>query len=218
MSGLGPTWPGSAATSSRRQRCPPGRSDRQVRSDSRTPDAPSRRWNRPEPTVARVRACGGTGIGPAPGGTSKEEAPVPTKLSDAERQARREADRAKAAAAVEALTTSKGWQAWLGLRRHFRTYSANNQFLIALQCEDATYVAGFRKWLQLGYAVRRGETAIRIWMPMPPTRKALAEWEAAGAGTKDRPKMRFRLGPVFARSQVDRLPEPPEPVNLDPPI
>jgi antirestriction protein ArdC len=143
---------------------------------------------------------------------------VPTKLSDADRQARREADREKAAQAVEALTTSEGWQAWLGLRRHFRTYSANNQFLIALQCEEATYVAGFRKWLQLGYAVRRGESAIRIWMPMPPTKKALAEWEAAGAIADERPRTRFRLGPVFDRSQVDPLPAPAEPVNLDPPL
>jgi hypothetical protein len=86
--------------------------------------------------MARVRACGGTGIGPAPGGNSEEEGPMPTKRSESERQARREADRAKAAQAVEALTTSEGWQAWLALRRHFRTYSANNQFLIALQCED----------------------------------------------------------------------------------
>jgi hypothetical protein len=83
--------------------------------------------------MARVRACGGTGIGPAAGGTSEEEAPVPTKLNGAERQARREADRQKAAEAVEALTTSEGWQAWLRLRRHVRRYSDNNQFLIALQ-------------------------------------------------------------------------------------
>jgi antirestriction protein ArdC len=144
--------------------------------------------------------------------------PTKTKLSDAERQARREADREKAAAAVEALTTSEGWQAWLALRRHFRTYSANNQFLIALQRRDSTYVAGFRKWLQLGYAVRRGETAIRIWMPMPPSKKALAEWEAAGAVEKDRPKMRFRLGPVFDRSQVQELLPPAEPIVLDAPI
>src|SRR4051812_24084948 len=160
--------------------------------------------------MARVHACGGTGIGPAPGGTSEEEAPVPTKLSDAERQARRDADRRKAAEAVEALTTSEGGQAGLRLRRHFRRYSDNNQFLIALQCEEATYVAGFRKWLQLGYAVRRGETAIRIWMPMPPTKKALAAWEAAGSIPEERPRTRFRLGPVFDRSQVDPLPAPAE--------
>jgi hypothetical protein len=51
--------------------------------------------------------------------------------------------------------------------------------------------------LQLGYAVRRGETAIRIWMPMPPTKKAQADWEAAGVVPEERPRTRFRLGPVF---------------------
>jgi antirestriction protein ArdC len=143
---------------------------------------------------------------------------VPTQITDEERQARREADREKAAQAVEALTTSEGWQAWLAVRRHFRTYSVNNQFLIASQYQDATYVAGFRKWLQLGYAVRRGEKAIRIWMPMPPSKKALGAWEAAGAVVRDRPKTRFRLGPVFDRSQVEPLPAPADPVNLEPPI
>jgi hypothetical protein len=83
--------------------------------------------------------------------------------------------------------------------------NANNQFLIALQCEEATYVAGFRKWLQLGYAVRRGEISIRIWMPPPPTKKALAEWEANGATKKDKPETRFRLGPVFDTLSRDRL-------------
>lgn len=48
---------------------------------------------------------------------------MPTKtLTDVQRQARRAADRAKAAAAaVAALTTSEGWRAWLALRRHFGT-------------------------------------------------------------------------------------------------
>jgi hypothetical protein len=72
---------------------------------------------------------------------------VPTKFTEAERQARREADRPKAAAAVEALTTSEGWQRWLASRRHFHQYSFNNQLLIAMQCPEATHVAGFRKWI-----------------------------------------------------------------------
>lgn len=142
---------------------------------------------------------------------------MPTKLSDEERQARREADRERAAEAVEALKTSEGWQAWLALRRHFRTYSMHNQLLIAMQCAEATRVAGFRKWLDLGYAVRRGERGIWIWMPVPPTRKALAEWEAAGADSEQRPRTRFRMGPVFDRSQVEPLPAPAQPVDLDPP-
>jgi hypothetical protein len=39
----------------------------------------------------------------------------------------------------------------------------NNQLLIALQTDGtATFVAGFRSWLNLGYVVDRGQKAIRI--------------------------------------------------------
>jgi hypothetical protein len=31
---------------------------------------------------------------------------------------------------------------------------------------DATFVAGFKAWLELGYCVRKGEHAIRIFAPM----------------------------------------------------
>ncbi len=140
------------------------------------------------------------------------------RLSEDERAARREADRQKAREAVEALKTSEGWQRWLSLRRHFHRYSLANQLLIALQMPHATRVAGFRAWLKLGYAVRRGERAIKIWVPVPPSKKKLEEWRAAGAVPEDRPRTWFRLGPVFDRSQVEPLPPPAEPVPLDPPI
>ena len=32
---------------------------------------------------------------------------------------------------------------------------------------EATRVAGFRKWLELGYCVRKGERGIRIMAPLP---------------------------------------------------
>jgi hypothetical protein len=67
-----------------------------------------------------------------------------------EREARRKADREMSRQAVEALVSSEGWQRWLGYRRHFHRYSLANQLLIALQCPDATMVAGFRAWLKLG--------------------------------------------------------------------
>ena len=140
------------------------------------------------------------------------------QLTEDERAARREADRQKARAAVEALKTSDGWQRWLSLRRHFHRYSLANQLLIALQKPDATRVAGFRAWLKLGYAVRRGERSLKIWVPIPPSKQKLAEWRANGADPADRPRTFFRLGPVFDRSQVDPLPPPAEPVPLDPPI
>jgi antirestriction protein ArdC len=135
-----------------------------------------------------------------------------------ERQARREADREFAAAAVERLLTSEGWQAWLAVRRHFHAYSLHNQLLIAMQRPDATRVAGFKAWLKLGYCVRKGEKALRIWAPMAPTAKALREWEAAGAAAAERPRTRFKLAPVFDRAQVDPLPPPAQPIALDPPL
>jgi hypothetical protein len=84
-------------------------------------------------------------------------------LSDEERAERRRADRAFAAHAVEQLRSSEGWQQWLAARRHFHAYSLANQLLIAMQKPEATRVAGFRAWLKLGYCVRKGETALRIW-------------------------------------------------------
>ena len=141
-----------------------------------------------------------------------------SKLTDAERQARREADRAKAREAIEALKTSDGWTRWLACRRHFHRYSLANQLLIALQKPEATRVAGFRAWLKLGYCVQRGETAVRVWVPMPPSKQELERWAAAGSDPASKPTTRFKLGPVFDRSQVAPLPPPAEPAPLDPPI
>lgn len=72
--------------------------------------------------------------------------------------------------------------------------------------------------LKLGYCVRKGEGALRIWCPCPPSAKQLKEWHDAGADPRKRPRTRFRLGPVFDRRQVTELPPPAEPLPLDPPI
>ena len=138
--------------------------------------------------------------------------------SEDERAARRAAEREKMAEAIAALQSSEGWGRWLRTRRHFRTYSLHNQLLIAHQCPEATQVAGFRAWLELGYCVRKGEKALRIWAPMPPSKKAIETWKAEGARPEDAPKTLFRLVPVFDRSQVDPLPEHPGgPAPLEPP-
>ena len=139
-------------------------------------------------------------------------------LTAEERQVRREADRAKAREAVEALRSTDGWKRWLKCRQHFHRYSLANQLLIAMQKPDATRVAGFRAWLKLGYCVRRGERALRIWVPIPPSKRALEEWKAEGADATKRPRTRFKLGPVFDRSQIEELPPPAQPIPLDPPI
>src|SRR4051812_49495304 len=92
-------------------------------------------------------------------------APIRRPLTDAERDARRARERELTRGAVAQLRTSPGWQAWLRVRARtgLRRYSLRNQLLIALQDPDATWVAGFRAWLALGYAVRKGERSrIRV--------------------------------------------------------
>src|ERR1019366_9439677 len=119
---------------------------------------------------------------PAPPGRrlQPQEAPMSAThqralLSDEERAERRRAEREYAREAVERLRSSKGWQQWLGTRRHFHTYSLGNQLLIAMARPTAARVAGFRAWLQLGYSVQKrpddvpeGSWAIKIWAPCPP--------------------------------------------------
>jgi len=141
------------------------------------------------------------------------------KLSESERAAKRAAERELMAKAIEELRSSEGWQRWLRVRRHFHSYSFHNQLLIAFQRPDATRVAGFRRWLDLGYAVRKGERGIRIWAPCPPSKRKLREWEAAGADPDEKPRTLFRLVSVFDRSQVEPLPNfPGGPLELDPPL
>jgi len=137
-------------------------------------------------------------------------------LSEPERAERRAAEREQMETAIEALRSSEGWKRWLRVRRHFHTYSFHNQLLIASQCPEATRVAGFRSWLSIGYAVRKGEKAIRIWAPCPPSKKQLTEWKHSGSNPIDKPRTYFRLVAVFDRSQVDPLPDfPGGAVDLD---
>lgn len=134
-----------------------------------------------------------------------------------DREARLAAEREKVVAAVKALQTSDGWLAWAKVRKAFRRYSPINQLLIAQQMPDATRVAGFKAWLALGYCVRRGEQSIRIWGPMPPSKKAIEQWRKDGADPSDKPRTRFRMLPVFDVSQVDPLPPPAVATPLEAP-
>ena len=114
--------------------------------------------------------------------------------SEEERAERRAAERELMAGAIEQLRSSEGWQRWLRVRRHFHSYSLHNQLLIAFQCPGATRVAGFRRWLSLGYAVRKGEHGIRIWAPCPPSAKKLRGMEGRPARTRaHKPRTYFRL-------------------------
>ena len=139
-------------------------------------------------------------------------------LSDEERARKRAEDREYARQAVERLRSSEGWQQWLRTRASFPTRSIGNQLLIAMQRPSATHVAGFRHWLKLGYCVQKGQKAIRIWAPMPPSQAKLEAWRAAGSNPEDRPRTGFKLTAVFAQDQVAELPPPAVPAPLSCPI
>jgi hypothetical protein len=73
--------------------------------------------------------------------------------------------------------------------------SLNNQLLVALSFPDATFVAGFRAWINLGYCVRKGEKAIRIVAPMP-----IRPRDAATCESEDEMRVLFKGVSVFDRS------------------
>lgn len=68
-------------------------------------------------------------------------------------------------AATDALRTDEGWQRFLNTAAQFHNYSPSNQMLIQLQRPDATRCAGFKTWLKVNRAVRKGEKGIVILAP-----------------------------------------------------
>jgi antirestriction protein ArdC len=81
----------------------------------------------------------------------------------------------------------------------FHRYSLYNVMLIASQKPNASYVAGFRTWNQLGRFVKKGEKGILILAPIlrrnQPNETDLEEASASVAG--------FRAAYVFDVSQTD---------------
>jgi hypothetical protein len=131
------------------------------------------------------------------------------QLSDSEREERRERDRERLKQAAEQLLTSEGWQRWVRVRAQggLARLSLNNQLLVALSCPEATFVAGFRAWLKLGYCVHKGEKAIRIVAPMQ-----VKQRETETADGDDEKRVLFKGVSVFDRSQVapiDGMPQAP---------
>lgn len=135
--------------------------------------------------------------------------------SDEERAAYRETKRSEAKTMLETaareLLTSEGWHRWAVTRSRFRKYSRSNQFLVMVQCPDASMVTGFRQWKKMGRTVKKGERAIRIFAPRIVT-------ETRKDGTKTDSLAGFLLVPVFDVSQTEGEPlalPPSEPITGD---
>jgi N-terminal domain of anti-restriction factor ArdC len=139
---------------------------------------------------------------PAAGGPFRNGAVMArstSRLSESERERRRARDRERLQQAAEELLTSEAWERWVRVRSRngLSRYSVNNQLLIALGRPDATFVAGFRAWLELGYQVRKGEKA--IWILAPPKIK---ERDRVSGEETGETRTLFRAVPVFDREQV----------------
>lgn len=95
---------------------------------------------------------------------------------------------------------------YLAAMGRFHHYSFSNSMLIAIQNPNATHVAGFRRWLQLGRHVRKGEKGIGILAPLVYRKR---DEDSAPDENKGSSIHGFKVVHVFDISQTDgeELPE-----------
>lgn len=112
---------------------------------------------------------------------------------------------------VASLASSEAFQAYLKVSAKFHSYSWRNRLMIALQRPDASHVAGFNKWKELGRWVKRGEKGIAIFAPMMFAKKDAETGEKTGEMLRG-----FRIVHVFdiAQTEGKPLPVPPMPEQL----
>jgi antirestriction protein ArdC len=139
------------------------------------------------------------------------------RLSDEERAQRRAQDRDRLQQAAQQLLTSEGWQQWVRVRARngLARYSLGNQLLIAMQAPEASFVAGFHAWKDLGRQVRKGEHGIRILAPIP-LRQGRDDTSPADGEKRDdrRVVTLFKSVAVFDIAQTEPIPgRAPAPVK-----
>jgi antirestriction protein ArdC len=103
------------------------------------------------------------------------------------------------------LGKSESLVQYLRMVARFHRYSLHNVLLIALQKPNASYVAGFRTWSNLGRFVRKDEKGILILAPMT---KRIAQEDACQREIEATCIVGFRSAYVFDVSQTDGAPLP----------
>lgn len=135
------------------------------------------------------------------------EIPERQSVSFAEKNTRIEDIRREIDVAIADLNTGPAWQKWLEFSGRFHKYSLNNQLLIQMQRPDATQVAGFQKWKELGRSPVKGSKA--IWIRAACTRKVEKE-----NGEAEQRVTGFKAVPVYDVSDTEGKPLPDRP-NLE---
>jgi antirestriction protein ArdC len=101
---------------------------------------------------------------------------------------------------------SEALKSYLAVMGRFHRYSWGNTLLIASQMPEATHVAGFHAWHQLGRSVKKGEKGIMILAPMVFKQKELPQGrEAPEAESR---VAGFRTAYVFDVTQTEGQPLP----------
>jgi antirestriction protein ArdC len=103
-------------------------------------------------------------------------------------------------AGIAAIQSSDEFKRYLRTAAKFHRYSFGNALLIMCQRPDATRVAGYHTWRELGRQVRKGETGIRILAPM-----VFKKGDDTG---DDETRVGFKATTVFDISQTEGEPLP----------
>jgi antirestriction protein ArdC len=104
---------------------------------------------------------------------------------------------------LAAFQQSDRWKDYLRFSTRFHHYSFSNTILIWLRKPNATHVAGFRRWHEMGRFVKAGEHGIPIFVPMIYKKKADPA-ECLNDEQKEEEILKgFRIGYVFDISQTD---------------
>ena len=109
---------------------------------------------------------------------------------------------------VQRIQSSDEFRNYLVAMSRFHDYSWNNQLLIMLQKPDATHVAGFNAWKDLGRWVKKGETGIAIFAPIFSAREVMWVRRTDGATWRiqrlDKEWGIYREGRLVDRSRTRR--------------
>ncbi|WP_304459174.1 ArdC-like ssDNA-binding domain-containing protein [Alicyclobacillus sendaiensis] len=115
---------------------------------------------------------------------------------------------------LETLLSTEEWRKFLQFQAAFHHYSFSNTLLIMCQKPDATYVAGYNRWKELGRYVKKGEHGIEIFAPLlkKKSNKADIPREESDETPQEKENKRilygYRIVYVFDVSQTDGKPLP----------
>lgn len=111
------------------------------------------------------------------------------------------------------IVDSGAYAEWFAKMARFHRYSPTNTLWILAQRPDATRVASYRTWQQLGRQVRKGETGIMVFHPRPywidpDTGRRVPPPASPADQARLQRKVTFGVGYVFDLAQTDGKPLP----------